>query len=219
MNQYKFKYQPIFSATFYEINEEDQSSYEIELYIKLNINHNLTESDIDNIDGKSQLKHQIQNQEIKESGWKFDNIISNIIGFYKTGEIIGSSHVKIPLSSNAILKLENKDKFCFLRSTSACLHPCEDDRLNRVPIYKQFSDERNIEAFDFSNGFSCSDVHTFENFKILSINIFELNFYQDENNWKHFLFPIAFSKNESVRVVDLLIYKNLYAPTKHLKVL
>ena len=50
INQYKFKYHTIFSASFYKINEEDQRYNEIELYINLNINHNLTESDIDNID-------------------------------------------------------------------------------------------------------------------------------------------------------------------------
>ena len=34
-NQYKFKYHKIFSASFYKINEEDQRSDEIELFINL----------------------------------------------------------------------------------------------------------------------------------------------------------------------------------------
>ena len=72
LNQYKFKYHTLFSASFHEINEEDQRNNDIELYINLNINHNLTESDIDNIDVRSQLEHQIQNQELEESGWIFD---------------------------------------------------------------------------------------------------------------------------------------------------
>ena len=37
-----------------------------------------------------------------------------------------------------------------------------------------------------------------------------MNFYQDQNNWRYKLIPIESSKNESDRVVDLLIYKNLY---------
>ena len=65
INQYKFKYHTLISASFHKINEEDQRYSEIELYINLNINHNLTESDIDNIDVKSQLEHQNQNQEMK----------------------------------------------------------------------------------------------------------------------------------------------------------
>ena len=72
INQYKFKYHTLFSASFYKINEEDQRNNEIELYMNLKSNHNLTESDNDNIDVKSQLEHQIQVLEMKESGWIFD---------------------------------------------------------------------------------------------------------------------------------------------------
>ena len=57
INQYKFKYHTLFSASFYKLNEENQRSNEIELYMNLKINHNLTESDIDNIDVRSQLAH------------------------------------------------------------------------------------------------------------------------------------------------------------------
>ena len=53
INQYKFKYQTLFSASFYKINEEDQRHKEIELYINLKINNNLTESYIDNFDIRS----------------------------------------------------------------------------------------------------------------------------------------------------------------------
>ena len=55
INQYKFKYHTLFSASFYKINEEDQRNNEIELYINLKINNNLTEYDIDKIDVESQL--------------------------------------------------------------------------------------------------------------------------------------------------------------------
>ena len=52
----------------------------------------------------------------------------------------------------------------------------------------------------------------------LSVNKFELNFYQDINKWKHNLIPIEISKNESDRVVDLLLYRNHYALIKELNV-
>ena len=83
INQYKFKYHTLFSASFYKINEEDQRNNEIELYINLKVNNNLTESDINNIDVRSQLVHQIQIQETKESGWIFDKINSMKISFIK----------------------------------------------------------------------------------------------------------------------------------------
>ena len=114
INQYKFKYHTLFSASFYKINEEDQRKNEIELYMNLKINHNLTESDIDNIDVRSQLDHQILVRENRESGWIFDKIISGKISFYKTGELNGISYVKIPMRSNAILNVQNNDKYCFI---------------------------------------------------------------------------------------------------------
>ena len=121
-NQYKFKYHVFFSTSFCKINEEDQRSDEIELFINLNINNNLTESDIDNIDIKSQLEHQIQIQETKESGWIFDEINSMKIRFYKTNELNGSSYVRIPLRSNALMNIINNDKYCFIWSILASLH-------------------------------------------------------------------------------------------------
>ena len=95
IHQYKFKYHILFSASFYKINEKDQRSDEIELLIILNNNQNLTESDIDNIDVKSQLEHQLQIQETKKIGWIFDEINSMKIRFYETGELQGSSYVEI----------------------------------------------------------------------------------------------------------------------------
>ena len=35
------------------------------------------------------------------------------ISVYKTGVLNGSSYVKIPLRSSALLKLKNNDKYCF----------------------------------------------------------------------------------------------------------
>ena len=53
----------------------------------------------------------------------------------------------------------------------------------------------------------------------LSINIFGLNFHQDQNKWKHKLLPFEISKNdESDTVLDLLIYKNQNALFKKLYV-
>ena len=119
INQYKFRYQTVFSARFDKQDENNQVLDEKELFINLNINHKLTQTDIDNIDVKSPLEHQIQQQEMKDSAWKFDKISSLTVYFYKTNELNGSTYVKIPLRSNAILNIENNDKYCFLWSILA----------------------------------------------------------------------------------------------------
>ena len=208
----------MFLASFRKINEDDQRIDETEFIINLNINKNSTETDINNIDVKSQLEHQIQIQETKESGGIFDKINWMKIRVYKTGELNDSSYVKIPLRSNALIKIKNNDKCCFSWSILADLHPCEIDHPNRVSNYSQYFNKINIDGFDFTNGVKCSDVHKFEKPNDLSINIFELNFYQDKNKQKHNLLPIEIGKKESHRVVDLLIYKNHYGLIKKLNV-
>ena len=108
----------------------------------------------------------------------------------------GRSYVKIPLRSNGILNIENNDKYCFLWSILAYLHPCNNNHPERVSNYKQYFNELNIQDFDFTNGFKCSDVHKYNELNSLSIEILELNFYQDQNQWKHKLIPIEVSKND-----------------------
>ena len=122
------------------------------------------------------------------------------------------------MKSNTILNIENNDKYCFLWSILAYLHPCNNNHPNRVSNYKQYFNELNIQDFDFTNGFKCSDVHKFNELNNLSVNIFELNFYQDQNQWRHKLIPIEVSKNNSDRIKDLAIYKNHYVLIKKLDV-
>ena len=140
------------------------------------------------------------------------------IYIYKTVELNGSIFVKIPLRSNAILNFENNDKYCFIWSILTSLHPCCKNRPDRVSNSKQYFDELNIQGFDFSNGFKCSVVHKINELNNLSVNIFELNFYQDQNKLRHKLIPTEFSENESDKVIDLANYKNLYVLNKKIDV-
>ena len=218
INQYKFKYQVVFSARFDKQDEDDQLLDETELFINLNINHNLTQTDINNIDVVSPLENQKLQVEMRDSGWRFDKIDSMTKCFYKTNEMNGSNYVKIPLRSNAILNVENNDKYCFLWSILASLYPCNNNHPNRVSNYRQYFNEMNIQGLDFSSGLKCSVVHKFNELNDLSVNIFELNFYQDQNQWRHKLIPIDISKNDADRVIDLAIYKNHYVLIKKLDV-
>ena len=175
IKQFKFKCETVFSARFDKQDEDNQVVDETELFNNLNINRNLTQTYIDNIDVKSPLEHRIQQQELRDSGWKLDKINSMIVYFYKTGDLNGSNDVKIPLRSNAILKIENNDKYCFIWSILASLHPCNNNRPSRVSKYKQNFNELNIQGFDFSYGFECNDVHRFNELNNLSIKIVELS--------------------------------------------
>ena len=156
------------------------------------------------------MEHQRQQEEMKDSGWRFDKINLMTIYFHQTGIMNGSIFIKLPLRSNAVLNFENIDNYCFNWSILASLYPCNLNHPNKVSNYKQYFDEMNFQVFDFINGFKCIDVHKFNEINNLSINIFELNFHQDHNKWKHKLLPVEVSINESDRVIDFLIYKNHY---------
>ena len=101
----------MFSASFHKINEEAQRSDENESFNISKIIHDLTESDIKNIDVEYQLENQIQIQETKESGWMFDKKNSMNIRFFKTGGLNRLSYVKVPLRSNAILNFKRDDEY------------------------------------------------------------------------------------------------------------
>ena len=93
INQYKLKYQTVISARFDKQSEGNQSLDQTDVFNKLNTNHNLTESDLDKIDIRSPLEDQIQQQEKKNSGWRFDKITSMTVYFYKIGELNGRSYL------------------------------------------------------------------------------------------------------------------------------
>ena len=116
--------------------------------MNLKINHKLTESGIDNIDVTSQLAHQIEIQKTKESSWIFDKSNSMKISFFKTTELNGTSYVKIPLRSSAILNIQNNDKYCFFWSILASLHPCENTHPSRLNNYLQYFNELNFQSFE-----------------------------------------------------------------------
>ena len=158
---------------------------------------------------------------MKVSGWNYQKINSMSFKLYETGVINVSSYVKFPLRSSAILNTENNNKYCFLWSILAKLYPISDSKdghAKRVSNYRQYFNDLNIEGFDFSNGFKCSDMHKFEKLNNLSVNIFELFFYLDNNKWKHKKVPIEISENKTDKMIDLLIYKNQYALIRKLNV-
>ena len=119
----------MFSAKFVKRHIVDQVLNGIDLYNNFTTYQNSTVSDIDKTDFKSQLEHQIQNQESKDSGWTFDKTISGTKEFYKTSELNSSSYIKIPLGSSTVLNLKNDNIFCFPWSISAHLHPIADPKM------------------------------------------------------------------------------------------
>ena len=133
------------------------------------------------------------------------------IYFYKTQKLNGSSYVQIPIRSNAILNIQNDDKYCFIWSILPYFFPSFSNT-ERISNYNHHLKKLNIQGLDFTNGFKASDVKKFDKLNNLNINIFELNFYLDDNKiWKHILIPLEIFENKNGDdEIDLLIYKNHY---------
>ena len=105
-----------------------------------------------------------------------------IIDFHKTSDLSGSSYVKFPLRTSAILNIENEHKDYFIWSKLASVLPCETSHPERFSDYRDISDELNIDGFQFSNAFESIDVYTFEKPSNLSINIIESSFFKIKTN-------------------------------------
>ena len=101
------------------------------------------------------------------------------------------------MRSNAILNIGTIDKQCFIWSILAGLYPCDINHPNRVSNFKHYFDALNINGFDSNYGFKCNDVHRFIELNNLSIDVFEINFHQDQNKWRHNLKPIEISKKKT----------------------
>ena len=67
-DQYKFKYQLTSLVLFKKYGEDNEITSEVELPITLSISHNLTQSEIDNINFQWTLENRIQILEMKEFG-------------------------------------------------------------------------------------------------------------------------------------------------------
>ena len=89
----------------------------------MSINHNITQSEIDNSNIQWTLEKRIQSIEMKKSGWNFEKIDIMSISLKKSKELNGSSYVTIPLRSFASVNNKNDGKFCFIWSVLASLHP------------------------------------------------------------------------------------------------
>ena len=94
-------------------------------------NQSLTQSDINTTDFRSQLKQKTQNQESKNGGFRFIQVNSLTIYFFKTAELNGSSYRKTPVGSSVVLKTDNDDEFGFVQSMRAHLHALADSKIGQ----------------------------------------------------------------------------------------
>ena len=215
INQYKFKIK-VFANVKYLKNNGEGPIEEVDHYIPINIIENLTRIQLDDLDIMADLNNEIERRDMEGSGWNIEGINHLKIYFHKTNPINGQTYIEFPIRSNAILNIQNTDRYCFLWSILASIHPVNENP-HRVSKYIPYKDELSINDIDFTNGMKITDIPKFENLNNeLSINVFEYST-EDDNDYK--LVPLYISKNiENRRIVDLILYKNHYILLKKLHV-
>ena len=143
---------------------------------------------------------------MERSGWNLQS----------TNALNGMTYVKLPIRSNSILNIQNIDRYCFLWSILANIHPV-DKSPQRVSKFEPYRDELNITNIEFTTGMRIVDIPRFEKLNpTLSKNTFEYSSKEDND---HKLVPIYISKhNQKRKIIDLILYKNHYILVKKLHV-
>ena len=217
INQFKFKIR-FYASVRYLLEHEDELPEVVDHYVGIHIIINLTRLQLDDLDIMTDLENEIENRDMEGSGWNIQGINHLKIYFHKTNVINGSTYIKFPLRTNAILNTQNADTYCFLWSILANIHPINDkNHPYRVSKYIRYRDELNINNIDFTNGMKIDDIPRFERLNNqLAINVFEYTTDED-NDYK--LAPLYITEhNENKRIIDLIFYKNLYILLKKLHV-
>ena len=137
--QYEFKNQLTF-LLFKKDGEDKEIISEKELPNTLSITNTLTQSELYEIIIHWTLENRIQSVEMMESGCIFQRITTMGVALYKSGELKSSSYVKLPLRSSDLINIIIDDKYCFIWSIIANLHPCYT-KPYRTSNYEHFFNE------------------------------------------------------------------------------
>ena len=196
IGQSKFKVNVMCNVLFDQFIEETMETEELEMVIRLKMINVLTPSDITAIDVRQAILAEIEEAEMRGSGWRLNKIVSMDLHLYKTNDLskYGATYVKLPFESKSLLNVQNTDKYCFVWCVLASLYPVDHGKHpNRVSNYFPYFNNLNLNGFDFREGFKTSDVKRFEKMNCLNINIFELTWQWQSKSWA--LVPIESSDN------------------------
>ena len=108
------------------------------------------------------------------SGWRFDKVFSLTKYFHESTELNGSNYVKVPIRSSATLNFEIDDRFGFLCSVLAHLHPCKNSHPFECEIIHKKFFKLNNDGFDFTSGFKSNAVHRKNKLNRIPLNMDEL---------------------------------------------
>ena len=168
----RYKYQLSYLAKFSKIVNGEEV---FKRWIKSDLLYNnSTQKEIHN-----KLMQKIDDEQLKGSGFQFQEIEEVILEIYKVRDIQASSYIEFPgkyKDSKSIINIKNIDQYCFLWCILAYLYPIEDHK-DRISKYDMYKHTLNIKGLEFP--MKVKDIPKFERLNKLNIrghgiNVFEL---------------------------------------------
>ena len=150
---------------------------------------------------------KIDDEQLKGSGFQFQEIEEVILEIYKVRDIQASSYTEFPgkyKDSKSIINIKNNDQYCFLWCILAYLYPVEDHK-DRISKYDMYKHTLNIKGLEFP--MKVKDIPKFERLNKLNIRGHGINVFELTGN---VLTLIYINENYKQPQIDLLLYENHY---------
>ena len=195
----RYKYQLRYLAKFSKIVNGEEEVFK--RWIKSDLLYNHLQSGTQQ-DTHNTLMQKLDDEQLRGSGFQFQDIDEVILEIYKVKDIQASSYIELPekyKNNKSIINIKNDDQFCFLWCILAHLFPVEDHK-NRTSSYSMHTNKLILNGLEFP--MKIKDIPKFENLNNLNVNVFELT--------RTVLTPIHINKNYLQSQIDLLLFENHY---------
>lgn len=196
-------------AAEYIIEKSDSVSVDVKYFNTENVSiykiTDLVECFTENI--KEPILREMEEFEERGSGWSLQEILSLTININKLNPMKGSSYIPLPdeiAKRKACVNVQNNDNECFKWAVLSALHP-QMKNANRVLQYKPY--EKELDFNGISHPMSLKQVKKFERQNDISINVYMLKMFNN-NNYK--VEPCYITSLKKERHVNLLLLEEYY---------
>ena len=122
------------------------------------------------------LLRKVEDFQEQGSGWTLIEIVNLMVNINRYASLQGalSTFVKLPQdiqNKKALVNVKNTDKYCFLWSIMAALHPVDDNSC-ATSSYPHYSSELKYERINFQ--MRLIDIPKFKKMNGLSINVYSI---------------------------------------------
>ena len=194
----RYKFQLIYLAKFSKIINGEEV---FKRWVKSDLKCNYLDQEAEGASHvHNSLMQKLDDEQLEESGFQFQEIGEDILEIYKNVDIQASSYIELPpkyKKNQSIINIKNEDQFCFLWSIIAYLYPVENNK-TKTSSYSIYFLKLNLQGLEFP--MKVKDIPKFERFNRINIIVFELT--------GTVLTPIHINTNFDQPQIEILLYEN-----------